>query len=218
MGIFVRYCTTPSEVKFKRRTELEPKLLVWWAVSAKGRSSVYIHQSNTEIYLNECIRKRLVPFIKKYYNGDPFLFWPDLARAHYSHQVQTLLTDHGIIFVKRLQNPPSVPQVRPIETTWTLLEQKVYERGWEAKNSDELAKRIILKTKEFDQKVVSKMMLGVRGNLLKMYKKGVYNIIWNHSFAQLLLLFPIKKELGWPNTPSPHSSNRHLCGYFCPVR
>ena len=57
------------------------------------------------------------------------------------------------------------PQVCPIETIWTLLEQKVYERGWEAKNFDELAKRIILKTKELDEKIVTNMMLGVRGKL-----------------------------------------------------
>ena len=69
------------------------------------------------------------------------------------------------------------PQVCPIEMIWTLLEQKVYERGWETKNFNKLAKRIILKTKELDEKVVAKMMLGVRGKLLKMYKKGVYNII-----------------------------------------
>ena len=67
--------------------------------------------------------------------------------------------------------------MRPTETIWTLLEQKMYERGCQAKNLDELAKRIILKTKELDQKVVTKMMLGVRGKLLKMYTKGVYNII-----------------------------------------
>ena len=34
---------TPPEIKFKRRMKFEPKLLVWWAVSAKGRSSVYAH-------------------------------------------------------------------------------------------------------------------------------------------------------------------------------
>ena len=54
------------------------------------------------------------------------------------------------------------PQVRRIETIWTLLEQKEYERGWEKKNLDELAKRIILKTKELDEKVVTKMVLEIR--------------------------------------------------------
>ena len=67
--------------------------------------------------------------------------------------------------------------MRPIETIWTLFKQKVYERGWKTKNLDELAKRIILKTKELDHKVVTKMMLGVRGKLLKMYKKGIDNIM-----------------------------------------
>ena len=77
----------------------------------------------------------------------------------------------------RLQNPRNVTQVRPIETTWTLLEQKMYERGWQAKNFHQLAKRMILKTKELDQKLVTKMMLRVRRKLLKMYKKEVYNTI-----------------------------------------
>ena len=141
--------TTPPEIKFKRRMKFEPKLLVWWAVSVKGRSSVYVHRSKTavgtETYLHECIRKRLVPFINTNHNGDPVLFWSDLAGAHYSN--------HGIKYVKRSHNPPNVPQARPIETIWTLLEQKVYERGWEGKTLEQLAKRIVLKAKEIDQKL-----------------------------------------------------------------
>lgn len=173
--------TTPPTIKFKRRMKFEPKLLVWWAVSAKGRSSVYVHRSKaavgTDTYLNECIKKRLVPFISKHHHGDSILFWPDLASAHYSKQVQVFLANQGIKCVKRSQNPPNVPQARPIETIWSLLEQKVYDRGWEAKNLDQLAKRIILKAKEIDQKIVTNMILSVRGNLLKMYQKGVYSIV-----------------------------------------
>ena len=75
------------------------------------------------------------------------------------------------------QNPPNVPRALPIKTIWILFEQNVYERGWEVKNVHEFIKRIILKTKEIDQKVVTKMMLEVREKLLKNYTKGVYNII-----------------------------------------
>lgn len=118
--------TTPPTVKFKRRMKFEPKLLVRWAVSAKGRSSVYFHRSKgavgTDTYLNECIRKRLVPFISKHHHGDSVLFWPDLASAHYSKQVQMFLANQGIKCIKRSQNPPNVPQARPIETVWSLLE------------------------------------------------------------------------------------------------
>ncbi|CAF1489393.1 unnamed protein product [Adineta ricciae] len=161
--------------------QFEPKLLVWWALSAKGRSSVHVHRSKaavgTDTYLNERIRKRLVPFISKHHHGDSILFWPDLASAHYFKRVQVFLTNQGIKCVKRSQNPPNVPHARPIETIWCLLEQKVYDRGWEAKNLDQLAKRIIWKAKEIDQKVVTNMILRVRGNLLRMYQKGVYSIV-----------------------------------------
>ena len=58
-----------------------------------------------------------------------------------------------------------------------MLEQKVYEQAWEAKNLDQLAKRIALEVKALDQKVVTKVILGVRGKLLKMYKKGVHSVI-----------------------------------------
>lgn len=173
--------TTPPEVKFKRRMKFEPKLLVWLAISAKGRTSVYVHRSKAAVgsqtYLNECIRKRLVPFIEKYHQSDSILFWPDLASAHYSKEVQAFLVTHGITCVKRSQNPPNVPQARPIETIWSLLEQKVYDQGWEAKNLDELAKRIILMAKHIDQNVVTKMILSVRKKLLKMYRDGVYSVV-----------------------------------------
>ena len=116
-------------------------------------------------------------FIEKHHHGDSILFWPDLASAHYSKEVQAFLVNHGITCVKRSQNSPNVPQARPIETIWSLLEQKVYDQGWEARNLDELAKRITLKAKDIDQNVVTKMILTVRGNLLKMYRNGVYSIV-----------------------------------------
>jgi transposase len=172
--------TTPPDIKFKRRTKFEPKLLVWMAVSPKGMSRVYVHRSKiavrTQTYLNECIRKRLIPFINRYHVGDSVLFWPDLASAHYAREVQAFLTDHGVSYVKRGQNPPNVPQARPIEMIWSLLEQKVYENNWEAQNIDQLAKRITLKAKELDQNIVTRMLLSVKQKLLKMYRGGVYSV------------------------------------------
>ena len=49
---------------------------------------------------------------------------------------------HQINFVQRQQNSPNVPQIHPIETIWSLLEQKVYEEVWEAKNLNQLTTRI----------------------------------------------------------------------------
>ena len=68
-----------------------------------------------------------------------FYFGQILLSSHYSKQVQAFLQANNIKFVQRQQNPPNVPQARPIETTWSLLEQKVYEGAWEAKNFEQLS-------------------------------------------------------------------------------
>ena len=62
------------------------------AVSQKGASSIYVHRSaiaiKQKIYLNECIRKQLLSFIKYQQKRDNILFWPNLASSRYSKQVQ----------------------------------------------------------------------------------------------------------------------------------
>ena len=118
----------------------------------------------------------MLPFIKYHHKGDNTFFWPDLASSHYSKQVQDFLTAHQINFVQRQQKPPNVPQVHPIETTWSLLEQKVYEGAEEVTYLNQSARRIILKAKQLDQNVVTHMILDVRRKLLKMYTDSVYSV------------------------------------------
>ena len=73
--------------------------------NCRGMSPLYIHGSKAavgiEMCLNECIKKRLVPFINKYHHSDSVLFWPDLLRAHYTHQVQAFLINYDIKYVKQ---------------------------------------------------------------------------------------------------------------------
>jgi len=56
------------------------------------------------------------------------------------------------------------------------LEQKVYANNWQARNLNQLARRISKKAKELDQKVVTHMILSVKKKLLKIYRKGLYSI------------------------------------------
>ena len=48
------------------------------------------------MYLNECIKARLMPFIEKYHHKKKVLFWPDLARSHYALKVMEYLNPFGI--------------------------------------------------------------------------------------------------------------------------
>ena len=49
-----------------------------------------------DVYLEQCLRKRLVLFIRRYHQGKKILFWPYLATSHYARAVQKFLTARGI--------------------------------------------------------------------------------------------------------------------------
>ena len=105
--------------------------MVWLTIS-----SPYIHRSKIPVreerYLKRCIRGHL-PFINKYHQNDKILFWPDLASSRYASPVLHCLEANNVSFVRRNQNPLNIPQCRLIEKIWVLIEQTVYQGGWEAK-------------------------------------------------------------------------------------
>ena len=81
---------------------------------------------NQYVYLEECIRKRLIPFINANHTDSKYLFWPDLARSHYATSVIEFMEQNGIKYVKKHDNPPNVPECRPIENFWGILKGLVY--------------------------------------------------------------------------------------------
>jgi hypothetical protein len=56
---------------------------------------------NQTLYLNEVIKKKLIPFIKKNYPDNNYVYWPDLASFHYAKFVQEYIA---------LQNINTVPK------------------------------------------------------------------------------------------------------------
>ena len=69
-----------------------------------------------------------------------------------------------------------MPQARPIEVIWAILERKIYENNWEANDIDHLVRRIKQKIKEFDQQMLQDMMEGVRRKLRPICRDGLYSI------------------------------------------
>ena len=103
------------------------------AMSSIGTSDIYVHKSkqavNQGTYLNECIDKKLLPFIAKYHSNGNNLFLSDLVKAHNSSIIQERLTEKNFPFVSRVDNSPNVPQALPVETVWTVLERRIYENN-----------------------------------------------------------------------------------------
>ena len=107
-------------------------------MSTRGISEPYIVKSgnaiNQFIYRDECLSKRLLPFIKQFHSDDNYVFWPDLASSHYAEASLDFMIENSINHVDKFDNPANLPEARPIEDLWSILKGKVYENGWEAKS------------------------------------------------------------------------------------
>lgn len=157
---------TQASAKYRTVAKYEAKILVWIALSPEGMSKPYFLPSglaiNKQVYLDECIIKRLVPFINAHHSDGQYLFWPDLASAHYAKTVLDYMNKNNIHFVTRIENPPAVPECRPIENFWTNFKGKVYAKNWQAKNLDQLKAKIKKSLKEVDIDLVKSMLASTR--------------------------------------------------------
>jgi len=168
---------TPDDVKYKYQEKFEKKILVWIAISPAGVSTPIFFESkmaiNQDVYLDKCIKARLIPFIRRNYPNGGYVFWPDLASSHYAKKVQDYLQAEKIQVVPKEVNPANLPKARPIEDFWGILKQKVYENGWCAKTIDELESRIKYCLRKMDKKLVQDLALATHKRLDTFRRYGV---------------------------------------------
>ena len=129
-----------------QKKKIKYKILVWAAISEKGISRPYVGRVRGEavdanIYTYGCL-PNLLNFISDNHQKDGIMFWPDLASCHYTRITRDWLAANKIPFVPRNNNPPNIPQARPIETLWSMLSRRVYDSGWEATDEEHLPRRI----------------------------------------------------------------------------
>lgn len=144
------------------------KAMIWQAICSCGlRSSSYCTKNTmkTENYLNECLKKRLLPLIRKH-NG-PVLFWPDLASCHYSKPVLSWMEAEGINFVKKTMNPPNCPELRGIERFWAIVKRRLLKNGASMTSIEKLKKRWDLEVKKAGPELVRRVMGGINGKFRK---------------------------------------------------
>lgn len=85
----------PSKVKrgeeIKCASKYPKKFLVWQAIDQLGHvSEPFVHEGcmNAKIYLEECVTRRLIPFIQEHHKMQNVVFWPDFATIHYAKTVK----------------------------------------------------------------------------------------------------------------------------------
>jgi transposase len=170
---------SPS-VKFATKAKFEGKVLVWVAIGPKGLSRSLIRKSgfaiNSRVYLNDCIKQRLIPYIRDNYQNDQYVFWPDLASSHYAKIVVDHLRQENIYFVEKEDNPANCPEARPIEDFWSLLKGRVYTRGWRAKNTTQLITRIKYCLKKITVDVVQRLSESTHKRIDIIRRNGVIEV------------------------------------------
>ena len=171
-----------EEKKYITKTKFPNKIMVWIAISPKGFSKPYFRRQregavNGQVYREECIKKRLIPFIRQHYPEDNYIFWPDLASSHYAKPVIELLEEQRIKVLSKDRNPPNVPQLRPIETFWSHFKSRVFDNGFQPKTIEDLEKRAKKILTTFDQKYCENLMKEVGRKIRVAAERGPLSCI-----------------------------------------
>ena len=77
---------------------------------------------NKEIYREECLKKRFLPFLRSH--DAPSLFWPDLASCHCAKDVLEWYKANGVHVVPKEANPRNCPELQPIERYGALVKRE----------------------------------------------------------------------------------------------
>jgi|688.fasta_scaffold392819_1 transposase len=170
---------TPEDIKLKRKLKFEPKLMVWAAMSPDGISKPYIVPSgqaiNQDVYIEKCLRDRLLPFIQAHHKNDEIVFWPDLASSHYAKKTLDFLNSNKISFAPRSDNPANSPELRPIEDFWSELKRRVYAKCWKAENLTQLENRIRYCYKQIHEERIHRLGAASFTRVDKVRREGLMN-------------------------------------------
>ena len=76
---------------------------------------------NGEVYREMCLRGELPPFIDEKDPECGYLFCSVPAVTHYARDTVQFLEEARVATLKREDNPPNVPQLRPTEDFWGIM-------------------------------------------------------------------------------------------------
>lgn len=130
---------------------------------------------NGDLYL-DIMKKIIVPYIKRNGGVNKFVFWPDLASSHYSNKVLKYLEKEKVDFVKRNENPPACPEIRPIEEFWHMCKLKYYKLRNQPKTMKCFKSNWRKAVKRVSGEVVRGMFGSIKGKVRELGQYGVVTL------------------------------------------
>lgn len=171
----------PDRVRFVGKKKFPAKVGIWFAVGSKGMSTFYMWRAgsaiNQDIYLKECLQKRLMRWINLYYKNTSYIFWPDKASSHYAKKVVAFLESRRVPMVPKSDNPTNLPQARPIELINSIIKSRVFADGFKCRNIEQLETRVrdvVTRLRTKDKDVTIRTMAKTRTLIRKVARGGVY--------------------------------------------
>lgn len=168
-----------EEDKIVQKTKFPAKMLVWQAITQEGHVSppyVSTGTMNSEIYRDKCLNAILKPWLRSLNIKQPVLFWPDKATCHYANITLEFLRDNNIAYVKKIDNPTSVPQCRPIERFWALCKSEMIKRNKVTHNAALFKRRWNAVSKKIAEKSGKKLFDKFKAKLRLAAKAGPWAV------------------------------------------
>lgn len=164
----IKGCDVNKKFKIQKCDKFAKKFMVWQAICSCGlRSPSFVTSANmnSDLYIKECLQKRLLPLYRKH--RLPPLFWPDLASCHYSKSTLEWYEANGIDVVPKLLNPPNVPELRPIEVYWAISKRICKKIGSVAQDITSFKAKWKRASEKVTKETVQKLMAGVKAKVRK---------------------------------------------------
>lgn len=155
-----------AKFRTRRASKFPKKFLIWQAICSCGKKSeeFITHGTiNAEIYIKECLQKRLLTFIREHQKS--VLFWPDLATSHYAKRTLEFFNQNNINVVPKDANPPNCPELRPIERFWALMKAKLKTKGGVCETEQIFRKKWRQVAKTLTEDDVQTLMRGVNSKV-----------------------------------------------------
>lgn len=153
------------------------KVLVWQAICQCGKRSrpLFFEGSiNTDVYVNQCMKKGLLPFLKSHNKST--LFWPDLATCHYAGKTLSWYRENNVNFLEKAINPPNVPQLRPIERYWALVKNILRKKGKSATTLQNFSNLWKSASRKVTDRTVQKLMAPIKRKVRLFSRKKLISV------------------------------------------
>lgn len=162
-----------DKYKFIKLDKFGKKMMIWQAICSCGLKSEPLVTTSTfdsKFYIENCLQKRLLPFIRRH--DVPVKFWPDLASCHYSKSTMKWYEENGVDVVTKDMNPPNCPEFRPIENFWGIVKKDLKKTGSVVQNEKQMLGKWKTSAEKVTKELVQDMMAGIKRKVREYIRTG----------------------------------------------